>query len=336
MAYWKQKRVFVTGCTGMVGSWLTMRLVQEGAYVVGLIRDLVPGSNLRRSGLETQIVTVRGDVTDYALLLRVLNEYEIDTCFHLAAQTIVTIANRSPLSTFEANIRGTWTLLEAARHTATLGRVVIASSDKAYGPQETLPYPEDAPLIGRYPYDVSKSCVDLLGQAYFHTYQLPIGIARCGNIFGGGDLNFNRVVPGTMRSVYYGEDPIIRSDGSPVRDYVYVQDAVQAYLLLAQSLEDPTLHGQAFNFSYEQPQTVRQVVERILSALHKDTLSPQILGQGSPPGEIPRQYLASEKARRLLGWQPQFTFEEGLQATYSWYQEFFDSQERKERKGDSA
>src|SRR3989304_8809046 len=218
--YWKNKNVFVTGCTGILGSWLTIKLVKEGANVVGLIRDLVPKSNLNWSGFNNQINIVRGSVTDYEMVLRSLNEYEIDTCFHLAAQTIVTIANRSPLSTFESNIKGTWVLLEAIRQTKTMERVVIASSDKAYGEQEILPYTENHPLKGSYPYDASKVCADLLSQSYYYTYGLPIGIARCGNIYGGGDLNFNRIVPGTIRSVLHHESPIIRSDGQYVPHYL--------------------------------------------------------------------------------------------------------------------
>lgn len=323
MGYWNQKQVFVTGCTGLVGSWLTKRLVEEGATVVGLIRDMVPYSNLKWSGFEEQIITVRGEMSDYELMLRIFNEYEIDTCFHLAAQTIVTIANRSPLSTFDANIRGTWMILEAARNTPTLHRLVVASSDKAYGAHEILPYYEDAPLVGRHPYDVSKSCTDLLAQSYFHTYEMPIAIARCGNIFGGGDLNFNRVVPDTMRSIFYNRNPVIRSDGTPIRDYLYVLDVADAYLCLAETLDDPKVHGQAFNFSYGMPLSVSEIVERILSVLERPDLTPEVRGAGIPPGEIPHQYLNSDKARRELGWKQRCGIDEGLRATYEWYREFF-------------
>lgn len=319
MGYWKNKHVLVTGCTGMVGSHLTARLVKEGAYVVGLIRDLVPDSNLNSSGVLDRIVTVRGDLIDADVIDRALNEYEIDTCFHLAAQTIVGVANRSPRSTFDANIRGTWNILEAARNTPTLRRLVVASSDKAYGEQEKLPYHEDAPLAGRHPYDASKSCADLLAQAYFHTYRLPLAVTRCGNIFGGGDLNFNRVIPGCMRSAFNNENPVIRSDGSPTRDYLYVVDVVEAFLCLAEALDNDRFHGEAFNFSYEMPQTVSEIVSRVLQVLGRDDLSPEIQGKGIPAGEIPHQYLSAEKARRELGWQPQFGIDEGLIATYEWY-----------------
>ncbi len=329
MAYWTQKQVFVTGCTGLVGSWLTKRLVEEGAIVVGLIRDMVPYSNLNWSGFDQRIVTVRGDVTDYELVLRALNEYEIDTCFHLAAQTIVTIANRSPLSTFDSNVRGTWTLLEATRNTPTLRRLVIASSDKAYGAQENLPYREDSPLVGRHPYDASKSCADILAQTYYHTYGLPIGISRCGNIFGGGDLNFNRIVPDTMRAVYYARNPVIRSDGTPTRDYLYVVDVADAFLCLAEALDDPKVHGQAFNFSYELPQTVREIVDHILNILQRQDLVPEICGKGPLPDEIPHQYLTAEKARRELRWKPRFGIDEGLRLTYAWYRSFFEALDSK-------
>jgi len=331
MDYWRQKHVFVTGCTGLVGSWLTKRLVEEGATVVGLIRDMVPYSNLRWSGFEEQIVTVRGDISDYDFVLRALNEYEIDTCFHLAAQTIVTIANRSPLSTFDANIRGTWTLLEAARNTPTMKRLVVASSDKAYGAQDDLPYQEDSPLIGRHPYDVSKSCTDLLAQTYHHTYSLPIGISRFGNVFGGGDLNFNRIVPDTMRAVCHNRNPVIRSDGSPTRDYLYVVDVADAYMCLAENLDDPRLHGEAFNFSYESPQTVSEMVDRILHALGRQDLAPDIQGQSPPPGEIPHQYLSAEKARRELGWKPRFGTDDGLRLTFEWYKSFFETVDRRRK-----
>lgn len=329
MGYWKHKHVLVTGCTGMVGSHLANRLIEDGAHVVGLVRDLVPNTNLQSSGFENRMVVVRGDLIDADVLDRALNEYEIDTCFHLAAQTIVGVANRSPRSTFDANIRGTWNLLEAARNTPTLRRLVVASSDKAYGEQEKLPYHEDAPLAGRHPYDASKSCADLLAQAYYHTYRMPLAVTRCGNIFGGGDLNFNRVIPGSMRSAFYGENPVIRSDGSPTRDYLYVQDVVEAFLCLAEALDDDRFHGEAFNFSYELPQTVTEIVQRVLTVLGRDDLAPDVRGDGIPPGEIPHQYLSAEKARRDLGWKPRYGIDDGLAATYDWYQAYFNSAEER-------
>jgi len=324
--FWQDRRVFVTGCTGLVGSWLTKTLVEKGAEVTGLIRDLVPKSNLNWSGFNNRINIVRGELQDYALLERTLNEYEIDTVFHLGAQTIVSIANRNPLSTFESNIRGTWNLLEACRRTSTISRVLVASSDKAYGPQEDLPYTESFPLIGCYPYDVSKSCVDLISHAYYQTYHLPVGITRCGNFFGGGDLNFNRIIPGTIRSVIRGERPVIRSDGSYVRDYIYILDAVGAYLLLAEKMDDKKILGEAFNFSNETRQTVLDITRLILKLMNREDLAPQVMNMAT--GEIKEQYLSAQKARDVLGWQPEYSIEAGMKETIAWYQEFFARQNK--------
>jgi CDP-glucose 4,6-dehydratase len=327
---WRDRNVFVTGCTGILGSWLTMALVDLGANVVGLIYDEDPRSQLVRSGYDRRIIRVRGSVTDYALMERVFNEFEIDTCFHLAAQALVTVANRAPLSTFESNIKGTWILLEAARRCPTLTRLVIASSDKAYGEHEKLPYNEDAPLQGRHPYDVSKSCADLIALAYAETYGMPLGITRCGNIYGGGDLHWDRVVPGTIRSVLQGERPIVRSDGTLTRDYLYIEDIVSAYILLAEHLDDPTIQGQAFNFGLNDPKTVLEIMEAILEVAGRPDLELIILNQ--PLHEIRHQYLDSTNARQLLGWEPQWTLEAGLRETLAWYREFF-AEERRMRDG---
>ncbi len=324
--FWRERNVFVTGCTGLLGSWLTDALYRAGANVVGLVRDLVPESNLNKLGCWEGINIVRGDVSDYAVLERTLNEYEVDTVFHLAAQTIVGIANRAPLSTFESNIKGSWNLLEACRHVDTVKRVVVASSDKAYGSHTKLPYSEDAALQGRHPYDVSKSCTDLISQAYFTTYRLPVMIARCGNLYGGGDLNWNRIIPGTIRSIYYDERPIIRSDGTFIRDYFYVLDAVAGYLLLAEKAEEKGVAGEAFNFSDERQTPVLELVELILKSMDSD-LKPEILSEAK--GEIKHQYLSAEKARRILGWKPLYTIEDGLKETVAWYREFL--QKRKDR-----
>lgn len=324
-SFWRDRPVFITGCTGLLGSWLTVALVDAGAAVVGLIRDDVPHSHLRRSGYERRIAVVRGDVTDYGLVERALNEYEVETVFHLAAQTIVPIANRAPLSTFETNIKGTWTVLEAARRTPTVGRIVVASSDKAYGVHESLPYTEDAPLLGCYPYDVSKACADLLARAYAATYSLPVAVTRCANLYGGGDLNWSRIFPGTIRSALRGERPVIRSDGTLLRDYLYVRDAVSAYLLLAEQLDRPEIRGQAFNFGTDAPRSVLEIVEAIIAVVGQPGLEPLILGQAA--GEIKAQYLGSEKARRLLGWAPAYSLEQGLQETVAWYRAFLADQE---------
>ena len=326
-AYWRGKRALVTGCTGLVGSWVSAELARRGAHVVGLVRDLVPNSNLYRMGVDKQIDIARGDICDYEACLRVINEYEVDTIFHLAAQTIVGIANRAPLSTFEANIKGTWNLLEAARLSPRIERFVFASSDKAYGAQEELPYLEDAPLVGLHPYDASKSCSDLIAQTYYHSYGLPVGISRCGNIFGGGDLNFNRIFPETMRAVYEGRRPVVRSDGTPTRDYLYVLDVVEAYLALAQAQDDEKLRGRAYNFSYELPRTVAEIVAEITTVLGRPDLEPDVQGTGLPPGEIPHQYLAAKRAREELNWTPRFGLQEGIRETYAWYKDLFEAQE---------
>ena len=321
--FWRQRPVLVTGGTGLLGGWLVRRLAALGASIVCLVRDWVPGSELARSSDIERVKVVRGDICDAALMERVLGEYEIDTVFHLAAQTIVGIANRNPVSTFQTNIGGTCSVLEACRRSTKVKAIVVASSDKAYGDQESLPYGEDTPLQGRHPYDVSKSCADLIAQSYFTTYGLPVGITRCGNFYGGGDLNWNRIVPGTIRSILRGKRPVIRSDGRYVRDYFYIEDGAAAYTLLAERLADNVkLHGEAFNFSNETPVSVLQIVERITRLMGSD-LKPVILNEAS--NEIRRQYLSSAKARKLLKWRPLVTLDEGLERTISWYSDFVSS-----------
>jgi CDP-glucose 4,6-dehydratase len=310
--FWRDRRTLVTGAMGLLGSWLVRALADAGAEVVALRRDQVPFVPARTT-------VVDGDVTDQALLERVLGEYEIDTVFHLAAQTVVGVANRNPVSTFESNVRGTWTLLEACRRSPRVAQVVVASSDKAYGDQPVLPYTEATPLAGRHPYDVSKACADLIAQAYAASYGTRVAITRCGNLFGGGDLHWNRLVPGTVRSVLRGERPVIRSDGSFVRDYFYVEDGVAAYMALAEGLAaDPRLAGQAFNFAYGEPLAVRPLVDRILAVMGSD-LEPLVLNEAT--GEIRAQHLDSTRAREVLGWAPRFTLEDGLARTVAWYRE---------------
>jgi len=318
---WHQRRVLVTGATGMVGSWLTKRLLQAGAYVVALIRDSDPQSELMRSGDIQHVHVVNGALEAYATLERAINEHVIDTVFHLGAQTIVGTALRSPLSTFEANIRGTYNLLEACRvHADIVQRVVVASSDKAYGDATTLPYTETMPLNGRHPYDVSKSCADLIATTYAHTYDLPITVTRCGNIYGGGDLNWSNLVPGTIRSVLHNQRPLLRSDGTFLRDYVFVGDAVEAYLLLAAKTPEAQIKGESFNFSLEQPRSVLDMTHAILTRMERTDLQPVILNQAH--GEIKHQYLDASKARALLGWQPRYDLDEGLGQTIAWYRQF--------------
>jgi CDP-glucose 4,6-dehydratase len=321
--FWTDRRVLVTGCTGLVGAWVVRALLDRGAHVVGLVRDGVAGSELHRGGLAPRIDVVRGAVESEPLLRRVLAEYEIQTVLHLAAQTIVGTANRSPLSTFESNIQGTWCVLEAARVCGHGPQVVVASSDKAYGAQERLPYTEDAPLLARHPYDVSKACADLLALSYYHTYGLPVCVTRCGNFYGGGDLNWNRIVPGTVRSVLRGERPVLRSDGSNVRDYFYVKDGAAAYLHVAECMAaDPGVVGQAFNFSTESQVTVLEMV-RLILRLMGSGLEPDVRAEARH--EIPHQYLSAEKARHLLDWRPRYGLEEALRETIAWYREYFAS-----------
>jgi len=322
--FWKDRNVFVTGASGLLGSWMSRALVERGANVVVLMRDVVPRSELVLSGTAGRVTQVGGDLADYFTVLRAINEYEIETVFHLGAQTIVGTASRSALSTFESNIRGTWHVLEACRQCAKLvKRVVVASSDKAYGSHAKLPYNEDAPLQGRFPYDVSKSCADLISLSYFETHRLPVGVTRCGNLFGGGDLNWSRIVPGTIRSVLRGERPIIRSDGKFVRDYFFVEDAVEAYLHFAEQLDRPELHGHAFNFGNEKPITVLEVVGKILSVMGALEFEPVILNQASH--EIREQYLDCSKARTLLNWRPRFSLEDGLRRAVDWYRSYLGS-----------
>jgi CDP-glucose 4,6-dehydratase len=318
--FWKDRSVFVTGGTGLLGSWLVRQLMEAGANVVCLVRDWVPQSELVRSRRIEQVRTVRGDVCDRELIERALGEYEVEVVFHVAAQAIVGIANRNPISTFTTNIAGTWNVLEACRRSPKVCSVVVASSDKAYGAHEQLPYNETMPLQGRHPYDVSKSCADMIAQTYAVTYNMPVAITRCGNFYGGGDLNWNRVVPGTIRSILRGERPVIRSDGEFVRDYFYIQDGASAYMLLAERLaSNLALRGEAFNFSNESQISVRELVELILRKTNS-SLRPEILNQAS--NEIRHQFLSAEKARTVLNWRPEFTLDEALDHTIAWYRDF--------------
>ena len=323
-SFWQDRPTLVTGGTGLLGGWLIKHLLDSGADIVCLVRDWVPKSELVRSNLIEQVKVVRGDICDSALLERILGEYEIETVFHVAAQTIVGIANRNPISTFQTNIGGTWSLLEACRRSSKVSTIVVASSDKAYGDQDKLPYDESTPLQGRHPYDVSKSCADLVAQSYFATYKLPVGITRCGNFYGGGDLNWNRIVPGTIRSILRGKQPIIRSDGQYVRDYFYIEDGAAAYILLAERLaNNPELHGEAFNFSNETPVSVLEIVERIIRLMDSN-LKPVILNEAD--NEIRQQYLSSSKAKEMLNWEPLVTLDEGLSRTISWYHDFLSNE----------
>jgi CDP-glucose 4,6-dehydratase len=322
MSFWRDRKVFVTGGTGLLGSWLVKRLIAAQADVVCLVRDWVPQSELVRSGDIEHVTSVRGDITDLGLMQRILGENEIQTVLHVAAQAIVQIANRNPISSFETNIKGTWSLLEACRHSPLVKEIVVASSDKAYGEHPRLPYTEDMPLLGHHPYDASKACQDMIAQTYAVSYGLPVVITRCGNFYGGGDLNWNRIVPGTIRSILRGDTPLIRSDGQYVRDYFYIEDGAAIYMLLAEKLaENPKFKGQAFNFSNELQVSVLDIVQRI-SAIMGCKKQPEIRNEVS--NEIRHQYLSAKKARELLGWKPLFDLDEGLKRTIDWYTEFLE------------
>jgi CDP-glucose 4,6-dehydratase len=320
--FWQDRPTLVTGGAGLVGGWLVQRLVESGADVVCLVRDWVPQAELTASNWTARVRIVRGDICDQPLVERLLGEYEIDTVFHLAAQAIVGVANRNPVSTFESNIRGTWSILEACRRSPLVKQIVTASSDKAYGDFQGLPYREDTPLAGRHPYDVSKSCADLIARSYAETYALPVAITRCGNFFGGGDLNWNRIVPGTIRAVLRSQRPIIRSDGLFVRDYFYVEDGAAAYMLLAERLAgNRELAGEAFNFSNELQLTVLDLVGQILRLMGVDA-RPQVLGEARH--EIRHQSLCAAKARGVLGWRPLYDLEKALRLTIDWYKQFLE------------
>lgn len=317
----KGRNVFVTGASGIIGYWLVSHLYNIGAEATVYLRDFVPKSSLIKSDIFGKVNVVSGQLEDYLNIKRALNEYEIDTVIHLGAQTIVETANRSPLGTFKSNVEGTWNVLEACRNSKLVKSIVVASSDKAYGSSDILPYKEDMPLAGEHPYDVSKSCSDLIAQSYAHTYGMPIAIARCGNVYGGNDLNFNRIVPGTIKSLLHNERPVIRSDGTFKRDYIYVKDVVDSYIVLAESLDKKRIIGQSFNFGNDKPVTVLEIVNVIKKLMKKEKLKIKILNTAK--GEIKDQYLDSSKAKRILNWKPEYTLEKGLKETIEWYRDFF-------------
>lgn len=318
---WRERTVLVTGATGTVGSWLCRRLAAEGAELVVLVRDWDPRTELVRGGTIQSCRVVQGALEDYASLERAISEHEVNAVFHLGAQAIVGVALRSPLLTFESNIRGTYNLLEACRvHRNLVENVVVASSDKAYGDSDLLPYTEDMPLQGQHPYDVSKSCTDLLAHTYAHTYGLPVSIARCGNIYGGGDLNWSRIVPGTIRAALENRPPVLRSDGSNLRDYIFVDDVVDAYLALAERSHENGIQGEAFNFSPERQVSVLDITRAVLEAMKCEDVLPVI--RGTARAEIQDQYLDSSKARERLHWQPRHDLSSGLSKTIPWYQAF--------------
>jgi CDP-glucose 4,6-dehydratase len=316
------KSVLVTGAEGFIGSWLSQRLLDEGAKVVALRRDVPSLSYFRVAGLEERCEIVQGELLDHESLMRIIDEHHIWAVFHLAAQPIVGTANRSPLSTFETNIRGTYMLLEACRATGAVGdpveRIVVASSDKAYGEHEELPYHEDLALRPRFPYEVSKACADFIARSYAEAFELPVAVTRLANVYGGGDLNFSRIVPDTIQALVRGDRPLIRSDGTPQRDFIYIEDAVDAYLSVADSLERPELRGRAWNAGNGEPISVLDLVRRLIEVSGRE-LEPKIDGEGTPAGEIDRQWLDSSSIRSELRWEPRWELGRGLAETYAWY-----------------
>ena len=319
---WKGKKILITGATGLVGSWLVKALLKRKSIIVALVRDIDYQTEFYRSGDYLQTNIVNGSLENFSIIERAINEYEIDAVFHLGAQTIVGTAYREPLQTFESNIRGTYHILEACRrHRDFVKEIVIASSDKAYGIADKLPYTEDMTLKGSHPYDVSKSCTDLLAQTYSYTYNMPIVIARCGNIYGGGDLNWSRIIPGTILSLLNNKRPIIRSDGKYIRDYIYVKDIVDAYINLAESITKKNISGEAFNFSNESRMTVIEIVNTIRLIMGKVDLEPEILNLKLK--EIPEQSLSAEKAHRILEWFPKYNLKKALSETVDWYKNYF-------------
>lgn len=314
--FWKNKNVFVTGADGFIGSWVAKALAERGANVFVIMRDIKRVCSLDLLGLRDKVEVVHGDIVDYSCVERIINEKNIDCVFHLAAQAIVGVANKSPLSTFESNIKGSWNVLEACR-VNNVKRAVVASSDKAYGIQKKLPYTEESPLLGAYPYDASKACTDILARCYHASYNLPVAVTRNANTYGGGDLNFSRIVPDAIISLLEGKQLIIRSDGTPERDYMYVKDAADGYLLLAENLDRKEVQGQAFNFGTAKPISVLGLFGKIIKLAGKDDVKPKILGTAK--NEIDRQFLAVDKAKDMLGWKPRYSLEEGLKETIEWY-----------------
>lgn len=319
--FWALKNILITGGSGFLGSYIIEKLVPKEANIIAIVRDHLPKSRLFYKDLNEKITIVNGDISDYRLVERTLNEYEIGVVFHLAAQTIVQIANRAPISTFESNIKGSWNIFEASRNIETVERIIVASSDKAYGEKKNLPYNELDSLNAKHPYDLSKAITDLLAQGYYSTYGLPVGITRCGNLYGGGDLNFNRIVPQTIRSILYNQNPEIRSDGTFLRDYFYVEDAADSYIILAENLLEKKLEGQAFNFGTGKPVSVLELVEKILAISGNKTLKPII--KNTAKGEIKDQYLDCSKAFKTFDWKPAHTLEMGLRKSFEWYKSWF-------------
>lgn len=316
---WKNKIIFITGANGFLGSHLTCEALARKAKVIALIKEEIPLSLFSIENLNKKVKLLKGDLKDSHLINAVFKENKIDLCLHVAAQAIVGIANKSPIGTLKTNIEGTWNILEASR-VYGCGVIVVASSDKAYGEHKKLPYTEETSLLALHPYDASKACADILSRTFAHTYNLPVAVTRFANIYGAGDFNFSRIIPDTIRSVINGQDPIIRSNGSPLRDYLYIKDAINAYYILANKLYLKEIEfGQAFNFGTGNPVSVLGLVKKIINLSYKNNLKPLILGKGKTKGEIDKQYLSNKKAKKILGWKPEYTLTQGLSETYKWY-----------------
>ena len=317
---WKGMNVLVTGADGFIGSHVAKTLIDKGAEVTTIVRDIKKTSNIDILNIKKKINIMHGNLINFEHCERALNEYDIEFCFHIAAQTIVRRANRSPLSTFESNIKGTWNILEACRISKTIKGLIIASSDKAYGQQKKLPYREDSPLNGYFPYDASKVCAEILARCYFMSYKLPLAITRNANTYGPADMNLSRIIPDTITRLIGNEQPVIRSDGTPERDYMYIKDAVNAYLTIAENLHRKDVLGEAFNFGTNKPISVLKLYKKIIKLMVKN-IKPKILGEAK--NEIDKQYLDSSKAKRILKWEPKYNLDSGLRETIDWYKKYF-------------
>lgn len=317
--FWKGKKILITGAGGFIGSNLAISLLEKGSCVVGLIKDKIPISNLQISGVDSKITIVFGELQNCNLLEEVISKYEIEFIFHLGAQSIIQLAHKCPVSTFESNIQGTWCLLEVARRIGSLKGIIVASSDKAYGKHRNLPYTEDFCLSPTFPYDISKACTDLIARGYSFSYGLPVAVLRCANTYGEGDTNLSRIIPGTIYSLLSEKAPLIRSDGTPMRDYLYIEDAISAYLSVGKRISDMQVHGQAFNVGTNKPYSVSEVVEILIKISGKNKLKPKIIGKSIPPGEIDHQCLSSKKIYGVVGWECKTQLEKGLQKTWNWW-----------------
>ncbi len=319
--FWRARKVLITGGNGFIGSWLTLALLKHGAQVFILVRENIK-SPLFASMKLPQRKVIKADITDFASLSRIFKRCKADTCFHLAGQPIVSIANESPFPTFESNIKGTWNVLESARQ-AQVKRLIIASADKAYGGQKRLPYTEEMPLLAVHPYGASKICAELLSRTYLNTYGLPVAIVRSSNTYGGGDLNLTRIIPDTINAVLNNKNPVIRGNGSSLRDFVYIADIIDAYLTLAESLHENRVKGESFNLGSGRPISILEIVKKIIGISGRKSLFPVVLGKVNPENEISRQYLSNKKAGRILGWYPRYDLERGLKLTINWYEDFY-------------